>query len=213
MNKLKLTAIGLTASLLALVGCKSEVYDTVPNTGATGCDTLDYVKHIEPIFKTYCVSCHFDGGPAPGNFNDVAVITARLDKINDRVFVRKDMPPRGSSQLSSAESSLLKKWIDCGGPLGSTPPTPPTPKDTTGPSFATELKPLFQAKCTGCHDGSGPGVGPGDFNIYNDVKRAVDSANLEGRVFVIQDMPQGDTLSVQQRILLKKWLEKGAPNN
>jgi mono/diheme cytochrome c family protein len=198
-------ALIMSLGFLVFVACKKEVYDTTPPPSSPQCDTIQFSKHIKPLFDTHCISCHQAGGTGPGDFTDFSVIQAKKDAIKDRVGVRKDMPPNGP--LPQEEIDLLITWIDCGAKPDSTGPPPP-PK---GPSYKTEIAPIFAKKCNGCHSGSGPG--PGNFAIYDTVKFAVDNRNLEGRVFVRQDMPPSDTLSLDQRIKLKNWLDAGAPNN
>jgi mono/diheme cytochrome c family protein len=194
--------------MIFAMACKKEVYDTTPTPDTPGCDTIKFNEHVKPLFDKYCVSCHFAGGTGPGDFTDFTVIQDKKDAIKDRVGVRKDMPPANNPQPTQEEIDLMVTWIDCGAKAdtGSAPPPPPK-----GPSYKTEIDTIISAKCGGCHNGSG--FGPGNFTIYDTLKWAIDNRNLESRVFVRQDMPKNDTLSLDQRIKLKQWLDIGAPNN
>lgn len=187
--------------LAFLASCKSEVYDATPETGSPVCDTIDYTTQIKPLFDTHCNSCHFDGGTAPGNFTELSVIQNQKDRIKVRAVIEGTMPPGGP--MSDAERELLGAWIDCGA-IGQ--------EGDQDVSYATDIDPIMKTYCTACHTNNG--TAPGDFNVYADVKNAVDNKNLEVRVFDTQDMPPApQTMQDQDKRKLKKWLDAGAPNN
>ena len=108
---------------------------------------IDFVRDVQPIFKTYCVGCH---GPSQ-QMNGL-----RLDRRRDamrggtvpvigpenaaasRLYLRLigsqyglQMPPTGA--LSAEQISIIKAWIDQGAQWpdeasGEIPPAPPDPK-------------------------------------------------------------------------------------
>ncbi|MCB0481531.1 MAG: c-type cytochrome [Flavobacteriales bacterium] len=71
-------------------------------------------KDVKSIFEAKCATCH--PGTGPGDFkkyDDVKLIAAN-GKLNDRVFVKEDMPQASAPQLTKEEKDKIKKWIDEG---------------------------------------------------------------------------------------------------
>lgn len=105
--------------LLQMCSCgKKEV--TAPVNSAKS-DTLIVVKDtfvhysaIQPIMNKYCISCHGQGYAYP--FETYVELKSQSDagNLNDRLFVKKDMPPAGNTKPSNAELMLIKKWMDHG---------------------------------------------------------------------------------------------------
>ena len=84
-----------------------------------GCtSTIFYATDIAPLMSSYCVSCHYAGGSGPGDYSLYTDIKAAVDngKINNRVFILKDMPQAGSAQLTPDELGKLRCWLDQGAP-------------------------------------------------------------------------------------------------
>lgn len=76
-------------------------------------------------------------------------------------------------------------------------------------SFATDVNPVIQASCAGCH-GAGSIAGPGPLLTYAQVfnaRAAIRSAVSSGR------MPPNGGLSVTQKNAILCWIDNGAPNN
>ena len=189
--------------IISVASCEKNAYDTTPKTGDTNCDTIIYSTHIKPIFDNHCNGCHFLGGPGPGDYTKLENIQSQKDRIKVRAVIEGTMP--ASAPIPANERELLGFWIDCGALPGE------VVQPTIGVSFANDIKPIMDSACVVCHNPRG--IGPGDYTLYEEVKNAVDNKNLEGRVFVIQDMPQGDTLTSIERQNLKDWLDAGSPNN
>ncbi|MDZ4795408.1 MAG: hypothetical protein SGI83_14095 [Bacteroidota bacterium] len=81
----------------------------------------------------------------------------------------------------------------------------------TNRAFATDINPIIQNSCSlaGCH-AAGSGNGPGALTNYNQVFNArttIRSAVSSGR------MPQGSSLSANQKNSILCWIDGGAPNN
>ncbi|MBD78819.1 MAG: hypothetical protein CL840_07855 [Crocinitomicaceae bacterium] len=273
------------ALIIVVYSCKKEVYDTTPPTNDPACDSITYLKHIEPIFSAKCASCHFAGGSGPGDYTQLSNIQADKEKIKHQAVTNSFMPQGGS--LSEQEKYLLGKWIDCGA-TGTEPVTDPAcdtllyekqmkslfdnnciachfaggpaPGDFTklsvikdqkdrikfraveagtmppsgpmsdkekemlgkwidcgtkgnevynGPVFMNDVDSIFIKQCNACHTSGGSA--PGNYTIYDTVKQAIESKNLEHRVFIVQDMPPSDTLTKSERVKLKEWLDAGYP--
>ena len=69
---------------------------------------VKFADVLETVFSAQCTFCH-------SSLNDYNQAKAMLLAIQDRVFVRKTMPPGGS--LTDQQQSILKEWIQAGGPL------------------------------------------------------------------------------------------------
>ena len=111
--------IGLFLALSIVVsGC---YYDNVEElySGSADCDVenVDYVTVIKPIIDTNCAisGCHVPGTGEP-DFTTYTGVKKAVDNgsIEDRVIVRKDMPPAGP--LSSCNIAKIQAWIDKGAP-------------------------------------------------------------------------------------------------
>ena len=77
-------------------------------------------------------------------------------------------------------------------------------------SYAGDIRPLIDQNCTfsGCH-----GAGSVQFELltYNQVK--LKAAAIRREVFVLENMPRNRTMSQENRIKFKDWVDAGAPNN
>lgn len=101
-----------------------------------GAPTIDFKKHVQPIFAKHCYDCHSVGKKkekAGFVFDDVKRLAN--DVGPGRIIVPKDleqsdlipivmgangkkmMPPEGKDPLSSKEIETLKKWIEEGANL------------------------------------------------------------------------------------------------
>ena len=89
--------------LLLLTGCTPK---PVP-------EVVDFEKDVKPIFVTKCMGCHSAGFQPHGtstNWTDYQVAKNSIDKIKDRVIVKRNMPQ--GNVLSNYEYDIIKKWID-----------------------------------------------------------------------------------------------------
>ena len=82
----------------------------------------------------------------------------------------------------------------------------------TAKTFSTDVNPIIQNSCatsTGCH-GNGSTNGPGaltNFAQISNASTAIKSAVISGV------MPQGGSLSTQEKNTIACWVNSGAPNN
>ena len=111
--------IGIFA--VAISGCyydnEEELY---PNAPECVTDSLTYNAHMKTIIDTRCAisGCHVSGGTGNGIFTNYAGIKAKVDNgsLHERVVVRKDMPPAGSTQLNECQIQQFDTWIAGGAP-------------------------------------------------------------------------------------------------
>ena len=98
------------------------------------------------------------------------------------------------------------------------------PPDDGGPiptdvSFATDIQPLFTAKCTSCHNGTiaNPDLRAG--SAYNNivpqhvVAGNAEASNLFNKLPGNNHSNVGFSLSVDEIALVKAWIDEGAENN
>jgi hypothetical protein len=139
----------------------------------------DYCTEVRPILQTDCLgTCHGaqmgypnspkdfrldyyeapllpDGGPGlPG-------VKARSDRVQDRIYRRRDMPPIDFPIMpSTTQRALVDKWVRMGAPLGDggcevdAGPIPDAGPSDGGPpiSFSVDVIPIFAGNCS-CHTG------------------------------------------------------------
>lgn len=84
--------------------------------------------------------------------------------------------------------------------------------DCTTVTFAGTIFPLVQANCSNsyCH---GAGSATFEMTNYAQVKAKADNGKINSRVLVIQDMPQGGSLTSEELGQIQCWLDAGAPDN
>jgi hypothetical protein len=110
------------------------------------------------------------------------------------------------SNLKSGQYSVIvKDATDCQKVISVT-----IPRNSTGISFASNIKPLLLENCTspGCH---GTNSGNGDWTNYTKVKEK--AALIKTRTGN-KSMPiGGETLTEQEINMIACWVDDGAPNN
>jgi cytochrome c5 len=106
----------ISIAALALFACeKPETPPATPATVNQPKDTsLSYQADIKQIFDTYCLLCHSSSYVA--DLSSYSLLKTRADNglLNDRLFVKKDMPPVGYNKPSAAELQKIKNWISTG---------------------------------------------------------------------------------------------------
>jgi hypothetical protein len=95
------------------------------------------------------------------------------------------------------------------------PPTQ-TSCDTANMTYSTDIKPILQANCYGCH-GNGNTEGGVTLGSYESVKGVVDNGNLIGTITHAAGYPPmpdgGGKLSDCDINKIKAWINSGASNN
>jgi hypothetical protein len=128
MNQLKFTFLFI--SFLSLGACtyeneaelfelKQEVNQPPQDSDTT--EVISFNSRVKPILSASCnsSSCHGAGtGPGRGDFSAYEGVKAKVDNgsFENRVIVRRNMPPSSRTPLSEQEIQDLKSWIDAGAP-------------------------------------------------------------------------------------------------
>jgi len=72
-------------------------------------------------------------------------------------------------------------------------------------TYIEHVEPIFKQNCISCHVAGG--TGPGDYTILANIQR--DKDKIKEQAVTNSFMPQGGTLSSQQKYLLGKWIDCG----
>lgn len=105
--------IGDTAML---VGSARGVYAVENGTmraferRATGAEAL-WRSAVRPVFARVCGSCHSRGGTSGIDMSSYKSWASRVDVIDTRVLVKKDMPT--NQKLSGDDLATLTAWVAC----------------------------------------------------------------------------------------------------
>lgn len=111
--------------LLALIstsftGC---YYDKLENFPNTICDTsnVSYSTTIQPIFSTYCTTCHSGATPLGGlDLSSYTTVNAAATKASFMGAIQHttgfSAMPKGSNKLDACTISKIQAWINVGKP-------------------------------------------------------------------------------------------------
>jgi hypothetical protein len=107
---------------LAAAGCyydnEEELYQFYYDSNPCDTSAITFSGTVFPIIQGNCTTtgCHVAGGTGPGLMENYAQVKALVDngKFEDRVLVRRDMPP--SAPLTPCQIQHLTLWIDAGAP-------------------------------------------------------------------------------------------------
>lgn len=80
-----------------------------------------------------------------------------------------------------------------------------TTSATAGIGF-NQIKSIFESKCLMCHNGS---THPKDWTDYETAKANL--SKLNGRIFILGNMPAVGSLSATQKTTIKTWIDEGGP--
>jgi cytochrome c553 len=193
--------------------------------------SLCFERDILPIFRTSCAKsgCHDaasheegyvldsysnimnsgdDDGIVPGDASESEIYEAITEDDIDKRMPRYPNPP-----LSSAQKSLIRRWINEGAQNGT---NCAVLCDTMNFAFNAYIQPIFQQNCAGCHNAnlSSGGVRLSDHS-------GVSAVALDGRLIGaikhlsgFTAMPQGSPKLSDCKIRqVEKWVQAGAPNN
>lgn len=117
---LNLIAGAAFTGLVASSGCANNKRDEPKPEPVVDCvpGTNGFASKIKPIINAKCSTpgCHISGGTGNGWFDTYENLKEKVDdgSFNDRVFVKKDMPPIGHPPLTEDELKSLKCWVNNG---------------------------------------------------------------------------------------------------
>lgn len=187
-------------------------------------DTVYFNKDILPLLSSNCAitGCHdsktAEEGVVLDNYSNI-IRTGKIMAGNPgeselyEAITESDpediMPPAPKSKLTGAQIQLIRKWIMQGAKNNYC-----SSCDSSQFKFATDIMPIIQQNCTGCHSGSSPSKGVYLVN-YNDIKTVANSGKLSSVVKwngAIK-MPTSYKLDDCQIKKLEKWISNGAPND
>jgi mono/diheme cytochrome c family protein len=177
--------------------------------GTTGCH--DATTHEEGYVLTDYTNI-MKKGIVPFNANSSKIYKVVTDNGEDR------MPPAPRSALTSVQLAALRNWINQGAKNSD---CPPAVCDTTGTiSFSTQVFPILQANCIGCHNNSSANGGV-NLSTYSQVKTIAQTLRsgtplLQGTIrhmpgFVA--MPQTFALDECSIRKIELWIAQGVQNN
>ncbi len=219
----------LAAVCVPLLSCDAPL----PEVGYQGLDactdpslaSLAYFEDtmLPTVFQPYCVLCHSTGNtgaarrgaPAYLNFDDFDSASSVNSLVWARVAAR-EMPPMAKTP-STDELELLVAWLDCTAPATALPQVLATVCPDPDLTWAADAAPIFEERCTGCHDSSlavGDRNGAPESANYDTAAgvRAVGEALIWQRIRD-EEMPfGGPPVQESQARVLHAWLSCGAPD-
>ena len=238
MKRKFIYAIGLLAAgLVILNACQHEILypGTGGGTGGTGgggtgstntCspDTVYFVNDIMPLISSNCTmsGCHDAITHAEGvNLTTYANIVryvspgnASGSKLYKEVIKTGSnrMPPPPMPAFTTAQKTMLQKWINQGAKNNACAGR----CDTATFTYSGAIKPLMDAKCAGCHNPGNLGGGI-DVSTYAAVKVIALNGKLYGSIAHqsgFSPMPKnGAKLSDCEITQVQKWITAGSLNN
>lgn len=192
----------------------------------TGCDpdTVYFQNTILPLLVSNCAmsDCHDQVNPEEGvRIYDYATIMQQVEPgdLNSSdlwdVITDNDpndvMPPSPYAPLSASEIQLIQTWILQGALNNSCEDC-----DPTAFSFATNIAPMMDLYCSGCHGATNP---DGNLSLltYSDISGAaldgslLHSLNGTGGYSIMPDNTTGLPQCYIEQVTA--WVNAGAPNN
>ena len=226
MKKL-LIFFGLATNLI-YVSCKYEsLVPYQPPIETTTCspDTVYFSQSIAPLLNSSCgtsgchdANSHKDGVVMTDHFSIIQEVkignpsNSKLYKVlNENGEDR--MPPAPSAPFTTAQKELIYKWIQQGAKNNSCEDVANC--ISTNMSFKTNISPIIDTNCKGCHNANNPSGGI-DLSTFDNVKKYADSGVLVGVITQAPNyiaMPVGSKLSQCNIDKIKSWIADGSKNN
>jgi hypothetical protein len=167
--------------------------------------------HDETSHKEGVILTNYQRVKSTGKLN---LSNPSKSKIYEVLFKSGDdrMPQPPRAPLTKEQSDLLLKWIaqgakdltcddmDC---------------DTSNVLFSTNILPVIEANCTGCHSGSKPD-GSIMLVTYDDIKTQGANGKLVGTIMKLpayKPMPAVGKLSQCNIAKIRTWVRNGMPQN
>lgn len=183
----------LIVSSCAKVGCHNAT------TKAEGIQLTDYLSIMN------------DGEIEPFDDTEGEIIEVITETRTDKV-----MPPSPYAPLTAAQIALIKKWIQQGAVNNACASS--TICDTVNISFNTLIFPLITNKCTGCHNSNNSASAN---NVLLTNYSQISGYGLSGLLYGAINHENGYSpmpkyqpkLQSCELVMIKKWIDSGAPNN
>lgn len=221
-----LAALGLLPAGLS-VSCTHEP------AGIEDLDPVCFDTQILPILQTSCgiSGCHDGSGEEIriSDYNSVMEIVtpgdphgSKLYRVITSINGENLMPPK--NPLTREQRTLIQLWIAQGAKnttCGSGDGSSSGGCDTTGTiSYSTQVFPILQANCIGCHNNSSANGGV-NLSSYSQVKTIAETLRsgtplLQGTIRRMQGfvaMPQTFALDECSIRKIELWIAQGVQNN
>lgn len=220
--------MGIMGFLLFITQCTKDKTPE-PATPVTACDSTKvyFENDVLPILQSNCAKsgCHdavtheeglnlsiYSGAKKivnAGNANG----SEMMEVINE-TDPDKEMPPPGNTPLTAEQIAVLNQWINDGANNDY------CAQDTsncvsTNMSFATDIAPIINTNCSGCHSGSSPSGGI-NLSAYAGVSGVASSGKLYNAVAQngsAQPMPPSSKISDCDISKIKSWVDAGYLDN
>jgi hypothetical protein len=223
--KLIFKTVALIFIIIFVFGCKHHpIYNGEPIID-NNCDpsTVYFQNTILPLLNSHCAmsGCHNSITQAEG-INLTTYATAMnsgeggfivpYDANGSQLYhviVDGSMPPNPFANLSASEIQNIYDWINQGALNNYCADC-----DTTKFLFNTDIWPIINSKCSGCHGAVNPNGATTLLN-YGNVNSIVLNGKLEGVITGIgyPVMPPSVGLSDCEKTKILKWVNDGALNN
>jgi uncharacterized membrane protein len=228
---------GLISILPFYISCTHD-----PVVDVAMLDTVCFEGKILPLLQSSCgmTGCHSSGSEARGfNVTDYASVMksvkagdprhSQLYKIITEVNSDNMMPP--SRPLTKDQRSLIEVWIAQG--AENTKCNPAVVLDTTHKftdttiaildtiCFNTQVLPILHKSCNmnGCHSAT---TSAGNFTATNYetvISAIIPGSPLDSKLYQVIStvngiikMPPGNPLTIQERSIIKAWIDQGGIN-
>lgn len=219
----------LLLSMLALAfSCKHEIPSgPIPIPPVPGSTEICFESQVLPLFQSNCAKsgCHDAISRREGyQLNTYANIVAKdikpgnaydskIYKMITESDSNKIMPPSPNNPLSTEQKSIIAKWINEGAKntINCSPVC-----DSSQFKFASNVQPILQTHCLGCHSGQAIYGGFNPLDTYQGVKNQVTANTLLKSISHIGPNPMpknGNKLSDCKIAIIRKWIQAGAQNN
>jgi uncharacterized membrane protein len=194
-------------------------------------NTVYFEQQVLPILIANCAKsgCHDAASAEEGvilnNYNNV-MTTGEVTPFNlgdseiweviNETDPDKVMPPPGENPLTPAQINLIAQWINqgaqnvfCDDNLG--------PCDSVSVSYATDVQPIIQNKCLGCHGTANSGNSFISLANHAGVAASAATGQLVGSIVHNSNytaMPSnGPMLNTCEIAKIKNWVSEGSLNN
>lgn len=186
-------------------------------------DTVYFTNTILPIILSHCSmpGCHNtatddNNGIVLTNYGQIMNYVQPFslggselwdDAINE-TDPDKIMPPPDANQLTSAEMTSIQSWILQGALNNSC-----SECDSTF-TFTTDILPIIQSNCAGCHSGNNPSAGL-MLETHGQIQAAASSGNLMNRINGVGAImpPNSNGISSCHKNQIQQWINTAMPNN